>query len=343
MNETATTINASNTTSTKLNELNNISLMNFKNYLKCIKNDPEAPLLLRDYNPKPSITVAVNQNHYTLLPKHVHTANSHKNTNVNNKRKRFNIEQQPIIVTIDSSKSAKKKWSPSKYDSIIRIVNRYINERLNSAVNEQICWNDVFVLWIQMYPNDATICNPNQIKNLYLTATRKLNSYHNSNNQTTINNTNYGTISNNHNNIANNNTYNDIQSIDLSNNDDIISSSDHISDNNNINITMSNTSNNHNMNTNNINGQLIDNNHTTLRKPDKLKQPFSREELSILNNAIDSYRTRTRKKSINWDKIHFLYDTEASKQYSHDNSKPIYAKTKQQLEEKYKSSIRKNK
>ena len=362
--------------------------MNFKNYLKCIKNDPEASLLLRDYNPKPTITVAVNQNHYTLLPKHVHTANSHKNTNISKKRKAYDIDIQPI-VTIDNT-PVKKKWSQSEYSSIISIVDKYIKER-NSGADEKICWIEVFQLWKQTYPVNIIDSNSKQIKNLYLTAKRRLTSdcYSNINCSSTVtncNSTHNAIISNNHNIISNKNTttnndsnsndddYNTNNSINIdnagdgnielleittTNNADNIHNDENIINNNNyyyynehlININNHAITSDNSIynatttttNNNNINELLNTHSHTTLRYP-KHKQPFSLEELQILIDAVKSYHVSHKyNKTIKWDKVYYNYNTEATKQYAQDNTKPIFARTDQQLAEKYKSYINKNK
>ena len=103
------------------------------------------------------------------------------------------------------------------------------------------------------------------------------------------------------------------------------------------------TANNNNNNNNHINELLNTHSRTTLRYP-KHKQPFSLEELQILTDAVKSYHELySNNKTIKWNKVYNIYYTEATKQYAKDNTKPIFVRTNQQLEEKYKSSINKNK
>ena len=86
----------------------------------------------------------------------------------------------------------------------------------------------------------------------------------------------------------------------------------------------------------NINQQLTVNSQTTIRIP-QYKQPFSTDELNILQIAVANFRNQHPKnKSLKWNLITYLYINEATNQYALDNTKQIFSRTKTQLEERYK-------
>ena len=372
--------------SSRLNQIDLISLTNFQYYKRL--NTENVNLLLRDYDPKPTISVAVNQNKYTKLPKHTHCATSHKKLNSStNNNKRMRNADEPIVYVDKNAATTRKIWSPSKYSSIINTVNTYTTNHSS----KEICWKEVVQLWRIEYPHLTNITDQ-QIKTLYLTAKRKSNTtynYDNSDNNfimdisddittsiTTNNNiiqsgnTHDNNNSNNYNNNNNNNNNNNLDDYDEYNEtfnfDQLINNKvlnvnynnngddDDDNNNNNNNITNDNSNNNNYNNnnnttttntttsTNNINEQLTYyNNQTILRKPTK-KQPFSKDEQSILNNVITVFREKIKKSSLKWDTIAYMYQQEALQQYSTDSTKQIFLRTKAQLQQRHKDTINPN-
>ena len=342
-----TTCDADNNNNLKeplLNRIPNISIMNVQNYLKIVSRGEKSRLIINNYNPTTNNTIATNNNHYTKLPKHQHEADSHKTTNRNQILKR---NDQPVVYEDRSSKISRKEWTPTKYASIISLVR---NNRKPECKN--IDWKYILSLWKSQHPNDTAFNNLSdetailKLKTLHLTASRKHGDQIISNNVSSSNNS-AGNIDlitlNDYHNNESSNLNDDLTSNLISTNNFInCSENNNIIAANNINQNFTNynttaattTTTNNNNNINNIN------NHTTLRDP-KHKQPFSPDEVKILVNALESYyKAVDKNKSIKWDSIYYIYNTEATNQYIQDNSKPIFARTKQQLEEKYKISIK---
>ena len=255
------------------------------------------------------------------------------------------------IFTMNNDSNNNNNWTIKEQKQLINIVNG------TKQVGCQISWSDIVSLWHQQYPNDIELVNQTKLKSCYQQAINKSNPSHVTNNYqsdellpTNHNSQSYADIDDEYDDINTNDyaTSNMNANIFTMNNDSNNNNNEHlITINNHTTITSDNciknatTTTNNNNNNNNINNndELRNiNTHTSLRCP-KHKQPFSLEELQILTNALKSYHeSYINNKTIRWDKIHYLYNTEATKQYAQDNTKPIFARTNKQLEEKYKSS-----